>query len=204
MLERLKKFDWGYVLVSAALGVLGICLIALNNTLKAMAITVGCIVIAGGIALGILALVDKRRSIGFALKIFFAVSCLVAGILTLIFNEGAAEVIIAVLALLLIIDSSFKLNTTIMSKRYLLPLWWVELALAITTIIISFIMIKFTPQRLSVAAVMMGIAFIIDAIANVLSPFFISVYRARQKSESYAEVKAELEERDEQPKGPDA
>lgn len=197
MLEKLKNFDWGYILVSVALGVLGVCLIALNNTLKAMAITVGCIVIAGGIALGILALVDKRRSIGFALKIFFAASCLIAGILTLIFNEGAAEVIIAVLALLLIIDASFKLNTTIMSKRYLLPLWWVELALAVATIIISFIMIKFTPENISVASVMMGIAFIIDAVANILSPFFISVYRARQKSEAYVEVKTELEECDE-------
>lgn len=194
MLEKLKKFDWGYVLISVALGALGICLIALNNTLKAMAITVGCIVIAGGITLGILALVDKRRSIGFALKIFFAASCLVAGILTLIFNEGAAEVIIAVLALLLIIDASFKLNTTIISKRYLLPMWWVEMSLAIATIAISFIMIKFTPERLSVASVMMGIAFIIDAIANILSPFFISAYRARQKSESYAEAKREIEE----------
>lgn len=197
MLKKLKGFEWGYVIISITLALMGICLIAMNNALKALAITIGCIVIAGGIALGIFALVDKRRSIGFAFKIFFAVSCLVAGILTLIFNKSAAEIIIAVLALLLIIDASFKLNTTIMSKRYLLPLWWVELALAVATIIISFIMIKFTPENLSVASVMMGIAFIIDAIANILSPFFIYVYRARQKSESYAEVKTNLDEKEE-------
>ena len=198
MLEKLKKFDWGYVVISLALCIMGVFLIALNNTLKAMAITVGCIVVAGGIALGVLALMDKRRSIGFAFKIFFSVSCLVAGILTLIFNENAADVIIAVLALLLIIDASFKLNTTIMSKRYLIPLWWVELALCVATIVISFIMIRFTPKNISVASVMLGIAFIIDAIANVASPFFIFVYRERQRSESYAEVKAELNEKEEE------
>ncbi len=197
MLKKLKSFDWGYTVISLTLALMGICLIAMNNALKALAITVGCIVIAGGIALGVLALTDKRRSIGFAFKIFFAASCLVAGILTLIFNKGAAEIIIAVLALLLIIDASFKLNTTIMSKRYLLPLWWVELALAVATIMISFIMIKFTPENLSTASVMMGIAFIIDAIANILSPFFIYVYRARQKSESLAEAKSELEGKEE-------
>lgn len=194
MLEKLKKFDWGYALISLVLVLVGVCLIAMNNALKALAITIGCIVLAGGIAFGIFALVDKRRSIGFAFKIFFAVSCLVAGILTLIFNESAADLIIAVFALLLIIDASFKLNTTIMSKRYLIPLWWIELALAVTTIIISFIMIRFTPEELSVSSVMMGIAFIIEAIANMLSPFFIFIYREKQKSESYAEVKAELYE----------
>lgn len=197
MLKKLKGFERGYVIVSITLALMGICLLAMNNALKAMAITIGCIVIAGGIALGIFALVDKRRSIGFAFKIFFAASCLVAGILTLIFNNGAAEIIIAVLALLLIIDSSFKLNTTIMSKRYLLPLWWIELALAVATIIISFIMIKFTPENLATASVIMGIAFIIDAIANILSPFFIYVYRARQKSESLAEAKSELDGKEE-------
>ena len=193
MLEKLKKFDWGYILISVALGVMGVCLIALNNTLKAMAVTVGCLVIAGGILLGALALMDKRRSIGFAFKVFFSTACLIAGILTLIFNENAADIIIAVLALLLIIDASFKLNTTIMSRRYLLPLWWVELALSVAIIIISFIMIRFTPENISIASVMLGIAFIIDAIANIASPFFIFVYRERQRSESYAEIKAELD-----------
>ena len=197
MLEKLKKFDWGYILISLALTAMGVCLIAMNNALKALAITIGCIVVVGGIIFGILALVDKRRSFAFAFKIFFAVACLVAGTLTLIFNEGAADLIIAMLALLLIIDASFKLNTTVMSKRYLLPMWWVELALSIATIVISFIMIRFTPDDIAVASVMLGIAFIIDAIANIVSPFFISVYRERQKSESYAEVKAELTESEE-------
>lgn len=198
MLEKLKKFDWGYLLISLALCVMGVFLIALNNTLKAMAIAVGCIVIIGGIALGVLALMDKRRSIGFFFKVFFSASCLIAGILTLIFNEKAADVIIAVLALLLIIDASFKLNTTVMSKRYLLPLWWVELALSVAIIVISFIMIRFTPASISVASVMLGIAFILDAIANIASPFFIFVYRERQRSESFAEVKAEIAEGEEE------
>ena len=44
---------------------------------------------------------------------------------------------------------------------------------------------------------MMGIAFIIDAISNIISPFFIYVYRARQKSESLAEAKSELDGKEE-------
>lgn len=194
MLEKLKKFDWGYILVFLVLTAIGVCLIAMSDALKVMAITIGCIVIAGAIALGVLALLDKRRSIGFAFKVFFSASCLVAGILTLIFNEDAADIIISVLALFLIIDASFKLNLTVMSKRYLLPLWWVELALSVATIVISFIMIRFSPSNPTVASVMMGITFIIDAIANIASPFFIYVYRERQKHKSYDEVKAELDE----------
>lgn len=197
MLEKLKKFNWGYILISLTLAAIGVCLIAMNNALKAMAITIGCMVIIGGIVFGILALVDKRRSFAFAFKIFFSVACLVAGVLTLIFNEGAADLIIAVLALVMIIDASFKLNTTVMSKRYLLPMWWVQLALSIAVIAISFIMIKFTPGKLSVSSVMLGISFIIDAIANMISPIFIYAYCGRQKSEHYTEVKAELDESDE-------
>lgn len=198
MLEKLKKFDWGYILVFLVLTAMGVCLIAMSDALKVMAITIGCIVIVGGIVLGVLAIVDKRRSIGFAFKVFFSVSCLVAGILTLIFNEDAADVIIAVLALLLIVDASFKLNTTVMSKRYLLPLWWMELVLSVAIIVISFIMIRFTPESISVASVILGIAFILDAIANISSPFFIYVYRERQKHKSYDEVKAELGDKEEE------
>ena len=194
MLEKLKKFDWGYIIISLALTAVGVCLIAMNDALKALAITIGCIVIVGGIVFGIRALVDKRRSFAFAFKIFFSAACLVAGILTVVFNEGAADLIISVLALLLIVDASFKLNTTVMSKRYMLPLWWVVLTLSIATIAISFIMIRFTPDNIAVSSVILGIAFIIDAISNVLSPFFISVFRERQKNETVAEARAELGE----------
>jgi hypothetical protein len=55
-------------------------------------------------------------------------------------------------------------------------------------------MIRFTPENVSVASVMLGVAFIIDAIANVASPFFIFVCRERQRSESCAEVKAGADE----------
>ena len=51
---------------------------------------------------------------------------------------------------------------------------------------------------MSDALKVMAIAFIIDAIANIASPFFIYVYRERQRSESYAEVKAELDEKKEE------
>ena len=179
MKEKLKSVKWGYPTVFFVLTLIGICLIALNKTLIGLAIAIGCILAIVGIVYGALTISKKERDLVFALRIFFSAICIIAGVVTAAFNDGAVEIIVAISSLLLIIDASFKLHTTAMSKRYSLPLWWIILSISVLVIIGAFILIKYTPKKIETTSIVLGIIFIADAISNLLSAFFISAYEHR-------------------------
>ena len=187
MLKAIKNFKWGYILITLVLAAVGICLITMSDALVTLAITIGCLLAASGIVIAIFAMVDKHRGVGFAMKIFLASLCLIGGIVTAIFNSASIEIIVSVFSLLLIIDASFKLNTTVMSKRYSLTLWWVMLALSVLIISASFIMIKYTPEKINVTSLILGVIFIVDSVSNFLNAFFVTAYEKRQREDILTE-----------------
>ncbi len=187
MLEKLKKFKWGYPLLFLILLGIGICLISMKEALIALAITIGCTVAAAGIVIGVFAIAKKERDFNFVIKIIFGSSCLVAGIVTAAFNDASVEILISIFSLLLIIDASFKINTTAMAKRYSVPLWWIILSLATLTVVGGFFLLKYTPEDIPTASLILGIVFIVDALSNLLSAFYVSAYENREKAEHYRE-----------------
>ena len=187
MLEKLKKFKWGYIILFLLLLGLGICLIALKETLVALAITIGCTVAVFGIVWGPVAIAKKERGFGFAIKIAFASMCLISGVVAAIFRDQSIEIIIAISSLLLIVDASFKIRTTAMAKRYSVPLWWIILSLSVITIVGGFILLKYTPERIDVSSIFLGIVFIVDSVSNLLSAFYVAAYEKREKAEHYRE-----------------
>lgn len=194
MSKKLNKFMWGYPILAIILAAVGICLIALNNSLTALAITIGTILTVAGIILAIVAIANKNRGVSFAFKVIFAAVCIVCGVFTLIFNKNAVEIIISIFSLLIIIDSSFKLQTSAMSKRYGVVLWWVILALSVLTITGSFILLKFPFKSQEIASVWLGVIFIIEAVSNLLSALYVSAYEARRYHEAYIDAKIKLTE----------
>ena len=187
MLKAIKNFKWGYILITLVLAAVGVCLITMSDALVTLAITIGCLLAASGIVIAIFAMVDKHRGVGFAMKIVLASLCLIGGIVTAIFNSASIEIIVSVFSLLLIIDASFKLNTTVMSKRYSLTLWWVMLALSVLIISASFIMIKYTPEKINVTSIILGVIFIVDSVSNFLNAFFVTAYEKRQREDILTE-----------------
>jgi hypothetical protein len=93
---------------------------------------------------------------------------------------------ISLFSLLLIVDASFKLQTAIMSKRYSVALWWIILALAVAIITAGYFLIKadLSEDSIPTVSVFLGITIIIDAIANLLSAFYITIYEKRLFSEA--------------------
>lgn len=187
MLKALKSFKWGYLLITIILAAVGTCLITMNDALVTLAITIGCLLVATGLVIAISALADKRRGVGFAIKITISTLCLIGGIITAIFNSASIEIIVSIFSLLLIVDASFKLNTTAMSKRYSLALWWLMLALSVSIIGGAFFMIKYTPENINTASIILGIIVIVDSIANLLNAFFITAYEKRQREDILSE-----------------
>lgn len=179
MRDNYSLIKWGYAILFIILSIIGVCLIALNQALVALAITIGCILASVGIVLGVLTVAKREHGFSFAMRIIFSAVCLIAGVVVAVFNAGAVEIIISVSSLLLIIDASFKINTVAMCKRYSVSGWWLLLPFSVAIITTSFFLIKYTPESINAASVTLGIVFIVDALANLFSSFFNPAYERR-------------------------
>ncbi len=179
MLEKIKKFSWGYVLIGVLLLAVGICFISMQDAFTALAIAMGIILAVVGIGFLVNAFVCKGRGVVFGLKIAFAVIAIVCGIVTALTRDSAILVIANIFFLLLIIDGAFKLQLAIMSKRYSFFGWWIILSVSVTVIICSFLLCKFTPENPATLTVLSGILFAVDGINNLLASFWSSALTRR-------------------------
>ena len=173
MLEKLKKFDWGYLAIGIALIGIGIAFITFAEALVALAVTVGITLSLYGILLGVVTLTNKDRSLKFALKIAVAIVCIIGGVVTLVMQNEAIGVITDICCLLLIVDGAFKLNAAISQRRVGAISWWVMLMLALTTIVPAFILTKLLSSMddTTVLSIILGVLVIIDGAANLILPF---------------------------------
>ena len=198
MLEKFKSFRWGYILISLLIAAVGLCFLIWNETLKYLSIAIGVVTAVFGIVYFIINLAAKDRGGKFALRTVIAVCCIISGIITAIFNTGAVPVLVSLISLLLIIDGSFKLHTTAMSRRYHLLLWWFILVPAVLTITGAFFTLRLSDginaDNIKTVSILIGITMMIDALGNLLSAFYISKYEknmAKEISEEVAEAKLE-------------
>ena len=192
MLEKIKNVKWGYVLLGILLGAAGICFTMFNDSLKILTMSIGVIVTVFGVMFGAVTIASKSRGPAFAFKILLALSCLAAGIVTMIFNKEAVDIIISLFSLLLIVDGSFKLNTSIMSKRYSVGGWWIMTAVSVAVIASAFILTRYT-SKIDNATLWLGIIILIDAAANLFSTVWVSKYEIAAKAEIYYEVHKDIE-----------
>lgn len=193
MLKELKNFKWGYILLTALIAASGVCFIAFRETLSTIALIMGVILSLFAVVFAVITISDKKRGVGFALKIAFSVIALSCGILTIaVHKSDAVEWLVAIFGLLLIIDGSFKLHTSAMSKRYRSVGWWLVLIPAVLVIVGGFFTIRYQLtgsseeellEQQSLISVIMGVTMIIDALANFLSAFFISSYEKKMKNQ---------------------
>ena len=173
MLEKLKKFGWGLLIIGITLIGIGISFIVFSNALTALAIAVGITLTVFGILLAVFTLRESGRGIKFFIKMALSIAAIIGGIITLIMRTEAIGVITDICCLLLMIDGAFKLHTAITKRKIGLAAFIVMMTLALVTIIPSFIVTKLltgSPDS-SVLSVVIGIIIILDGIGNLITPF---------------------------------
>ncbi len=186
MKKKVKKapFKWGYIALMLISALVGICFFAFNNqSLNVLAIVIGAIVTLAGVLFAFAALVNKERGWSFGFKIAISVAMLICGIVTMIARTTAINIIIGVFGLVLIMDGSFKLQTTVFAKRYKVAGWWVMLVTSLLLIGGSYIVIRYLTIDWEGTVFVLGALFIIDAFANFLSAFVISGSEKRAEQE---------------------
>ncbi len=186
---KIQKFGWGYILLAIALVALGICFISFNNSFDVLAISFGVITTVSGIAWGVHTLAKRERSLKFAVKIIICVALIVSGVITMISRKDAVNIMIDILSLLIIIDGSFKLQTSIKSKKYSVAFWWIMLTVAVAVIISAFLVVKITFSKPQNMSIIFGLVTILDGISNFCSAFFYTASENKQAVAIFEEVK---------------
>ena len=185
MIQKLKEFKWGYVLLAMLFALVGVLFIAFQGALTYLAVALGIILLIFGIVYAVLTVSDTNRGISFFFKIIFAVTAIICSIIVLVMRESTVDTISSVMALLLIIDASFKLHTAAMSKRYALFGWWFMIIVSALTVIFAFTTIKYIRPDDPALPIVLGLTLIIDAIGNFFSAFFVSGYEKRINDSIY-------------------
>ena len=186
LIKRIKAINWGYLWLAVLIGGAGVLLLAFpNKTLETVAITVGVVTLLLGAVEAIRVLSDKRRGFKFAVGIVAAVVTVIAGVLCLILRKKIEAFLPSLVALFLIIDASFKLQTVVRARQFKSKVCWALMVISIAAITLDFIVIRREgaagddEKRL---LVLFGVSMIADALGNLFSFFFVgSVERAEKK-----------------------
>ncbi len=193
-----QKFGWGYLLFALLFTVLGIVFLAIVEALDALAICVGIILCLFGIVYAIITLSRPGRGVKFFFNIVFSILALACGVTTAVFTGNSVSVILTLSGLLLIIDGAFKLQTSIRLRSGRSILFWIMCVLALPTILLGFVLIKFLPEEVAPwCNIVLGIALLLDAFNNFINAF------AQHKLNSPA-LRAIEEENEEHPKAPES
>ena len=192
--QKKAGFKWGYIALMLITSAIGVCLLAFNNkSLDALAITIGAIVAVAGIIFAVSAISNKERGWGFGFKIAFSVALLICGITTMIARTTAINIMVGIFGLIIIMDGTFKFHTTALSKRYRAAMWWVMLVISVTLIAGGYITVRRFTIDWDGTVYVIGALFIVDAIANLLSAFFLGFTDKMAEEEIRRQVIAELE-----------
>jgi uncharacterized membrane protein HdeD (DUF308 family) len=172
MLEKLKKFAWGYEILALLLIAVGVCFIAFCDTFKIIAITVGAVLTVAAIVFAVLTLIDKRRGVVFALRIVLSAIMTVGGVTVMIANDVAVPILTDIFCLFIIVDASFALHTVTQVPRARSPIFWILLVLSVAVIISAFLLTGNAPAELAVLSTIFGIVMIADGVLNAVRPFY--------------------------------
>lgn len=176
LIKAIKRFRWGYLLISIILCLAGASFIIFpNHSMKTGSYVIAGAALIVGIILVVKILADRRRGFSFAINVFTSVLTVVCGVVALIIPEEVFKLYPMFIGLFAVIDGTFKLQTVISAKRYKLKMWWFLLIFAIVTIVGGFLIVRLrvgTDINNIAFSEIMGITLFADGLENFFSLFY--------------------------------
>lgn len=164
----MKTAKIGYIVVSAALCILGILMIALPDfSISAFGIACGIILILFGCVRLVGYFSRDLFRLAFQYDLTFGVQMIVLGALMLVRPESLMNFYCIVLGLSILTDGLFKLQIAMESKRFGIREWWLILALAVIAIVFGVVLFIRPGDSGRVLCVLLGITLLADGILNI-------------------------------------
>ncbi len=191
MFAKLKSLAWGYFLFALLLCGLGTIFLVFckEQLLEKTVLVIGALLAVFAIVFAVLTLSKKTRGASFFFRMTFSVLALIGGIVTMVMRQGAIDTVVTLIGLLLVIDGSFKLQTTVRMKTFFNPIWWIMLVISVLSIGGGFFLTKYfdSADSTTLLSVLLGLTLIIDGIGNLISMFAVPANAEAEKAEILAE-----------------
>ena len=171
-----KRIKWSYVVLSAMFLLLGIFLVANPETSLIMI----CRILGAAMAVfGVMKIVLYfiREVEGVAIRFDFAIGlfCVVLGALMLWRAPALTDVLSVMIGLLVLVDSVFKLQVAVDSRR-MGAQWWVTLVCTVVCLVLG-VLLVFNPfNGKQVLTIMMGVSLIVDGVQNLCTVVYAAVF----------------------------
>ena len=172
-----KRIKWSYVVLSAMFLLLGIYLVVNPETSLVMI----CRILGAAMAVfGVMKIVLYfiREVEGVAIRFDFAVGlfCIILGALMLWRAPALTDILSVVIGLLVLVDSVFKLQVAVDSRRMGAHSWWVTLVCTVVCLVLG-ILLVFNPfDGKQVLTIMMGVSLIVDGVQNLCTVVYAAIF----------------------------
>ena len=164
-----KRIKWSYVVLSAMFLLLGIYLVVNPETSLIMI----CRILGAAMAVfGVMKIVLYfiREVEGVAIRFDFAVGlfCIILGALMLWRAPALTDVLSVMIGLLVLVDSVFKLQVAVDSRRMGAHSWWVTLVCTVVCLVLG-VLLVFNPfDGKQVLTIMMGVSLLLGLVEHLL------------------------------------
>lgn len=158
----------GYIVISIALCVLGIILIAapeisiniFGTVFGILLILFGCVRLVGYFSK------DLYR-LAFQYDLTFGILLIAVGTLILAHPASIMNIICIALGIIILSDGLFKIQISIESKRFGIEKWWLTLSLSVVSGICGLILMFFPRESGNLLTIFLGITLLSDGILNL-------------------------------------
>ncbi len=162
---------WAYVGISVFLLALGVCaLVWPEITAGTVCIAIGIAAILFGIVKLIAYFLREVKGIGLNYDLSIGVLGIAAGIFLLVGKDRVIDLLQIVIGIYLVVDSVFKLQTSVDAKRLGVGGWWVSLILSLACA--AFGVVLALRVGSNILMVLIGVALIVDGLQNLCLVIF--------------------------------
>lgn len=157
----------GYIVISAALCVLGVLLIALPDFSAALlGIICGVILTLFGVVKLIGYFSKDLYRLAFQYDLTFGIVLIAIGIVILVRPESVLNFICIALGLTILADGVSKVRTSFEAKRFGIREWWLILASAILTGGMGLVLMFRPAESVRVMMIILGVTLLLEGILN--------------------------------------
>lgn len=163
----MKTAKIGYMVLSAALCGLGLCLIAFPDfSIIAAGVICGVLLIAFGVVRLVGYFSKDLYRLAFQYDLAFGVLMLTLGVILLARPSGLLQFICFALGFSFLADGLFKVQIAIDAKGFGIGEWWLILVLAVVTVFFGAALIVRPSESSRALTILMGISMLCEGILN--------------------------------------
>lgn len=168
--NRLRAAKLGYIIISIALCVLGVVLIAIPEYSAVLLFRIGGIIMILFGVIKILGYCSKDLyRLAFQHDLAFGILLIALGAVMIFRTNPIITILCMILGIYVLADALLKIQIAIDSKAFGISKWWLILSIAILTGITGFLLIFRPSESTRIIMILFGITLLAEGILNLIT-----------------------------------